>query len=228
MMTVGPVAPISDTGRTRQQIDSTANALAFSLFAVMPDGSCTFIQTNRLITSSFTLRGTTLTTGSGTFHNVVPTSYGLSLNVPVPGETGAALRCEGYRIGFGHDERRVLALANAVFTHPTGPETDEQLRRRVKNCLAFYALYFKAIYANRLNRFKPGAIAMPIRYYSGALRLANYDQSAPWAGLYATANDAKRAHRLFRRAIKSVRNYPERGNILLEYALIFDEMSRSL
>ena len=230
LMDAYPFAPVPDTEAAQQAADSATSALSFSLFAVMPEGTCTLVQRNQILTSPFRLRNEVLTTSSGTYYNVLPTSYGFTMIVPVPVPTQEpadtlALRCGLYRIEFGHDKQRVLALADAVFTHPTGPETDEQLRRRVKHCLAFYALYFKALYTNQFNRFRPNAVGMPVRFYRGALKLANYDPDAPWAGLYANANDAKRAHRLFRKAIKSVRVFPERGSLLLEYSLIFGEMS---
>ena len=212
---------------TEQQVaDSVRGTLEFGLFAFEPDGNCQLILRNGLITSRYCLNGRRLGTSLGTYQPVRQTSYGFTMTVPVQADSGQiGLRCDLHRIEFGHDKQRVLALAKAVFTHPSKPETDEQIRVRVKNCLAFYALYFKAIYANQLNQFKPAAVAMPIRFYNGGLRLANYEDNKPWKALYATEENAKKAHRCFRKAIKSVKYYPEMGHLIIEYSAIFQQMS---
>jgi hypothetical protein len=212
---------------TEQQVaDSVRNALEFGLFAFAPDSSCDLILRNQLIMSRYRLDGRRLGTSLGTYRNVRQTGYGFTMTVPVQVDLGQiGLRCDLHRIEFGHDKQRALALAKVVFAHPTVPETDEQIRMRVKNCLAFYALYFKAIYANQLNQFKPAAVGMPIRFYNGGLRLANFEDNKPWKGLYANEENAKKAHRCFRKAIKSIKYYPERGHLILEYAVIFDQMS---
>ncbi len=227
------VQPLPDTTAlavTEQQVaDSVRGALEFGLFAFAPDSRCDLILRNQLIESRYRLNGRILGTLLGTYRNVQQTSYGFTMMVPVQVDSGQiGLRCDLHRIEFGHDKQRVLALAKVVFTHPSKPETDEQIRVRVKNCLAFYALYFKAIYANQLNQFKPAAVAMPIRFYNGGLRLANFEENRAWKGLYANEENAKKAHRLFRKAIKSVNYYPERGHLILEYAVIFDQMSNFL
>lgn len=212
--------------REQQAADSVRGALEFGLFAFTPDSNCDLIVRNRLLESRYRLDGRMLKTPLGTYRNVRQTGYGFTMTVPVRVGSGQiGLRCDLHRIEFGHDKQRVLALVKAVFTHPLKPETDEQIRVRVKNCLAFYALYFKAIYANQLNQFKPAAVAMPIRFYNGGLRLANYEDNKPWKGLYANEENAKKAHRCFRKAIKSVKYYPEMGHLILEYAVVFDRMS---
>lgn len=216
-------------GSAKQAADSVRSALEFGLFVFAPDSSYDMILRNQLMMSRYRLDDRMLWTSLGTYRNVRQTGYGFTITVPVRVDSGAiGLRCDLHRIEFGHDKQRVLALAKVVFTHPSKPETDEQIRVRVKNCLAFYALYFKAIYANQLNQFKPAAVAMPIRFYNGGLRLANFEENRAWKGLYANEENAKKAHRCFRKAIKSVNYYPERGHLILEYAVIFDQMSNFL
>lgn len=214
------------TKAEQQRADSVRGVLEFGLFAFSPDSSCALVLRNKLIESRYRLRGQLLGTTLGTYSRVQQTGTGFSMTMPVAVDSGMIeVRCRLHWIEFGHDKQRVLALAKAVFTQPTAPETDEQLRLRVKHCLAYYALYFKAIYANQLNQFKPAAVAMPIRFYNGGLRLANYEPDAPWKGIYATEDNAKKAHRLFRKAIKSVKYYPDRDNLINEYAVIFQQMS---
>ncbi|MBO0933126.1 hypothetical protein [Fibrella aquatilis] len=227
---VQPLPAVSQpTEAEKQAVDSVIRTLEFGLFAFAPDGNCQFIGANNLINSSFQLRDSRLLTQIALFDNVQQTGSGFAMTLPIPVDSShGSVRCGLHRIEFGHDKQRVLALAKAVFTHPPAPETDEQVRVRVKNCLAFYALYFKAIYANQLQQFKPAAVGMPIRFYNGGLRLANYEENRPWKGMYANEENAKKAHRAFRKAIKSVRYYPELGNLILEYSVIFDQMSRFL
>ncbi|MBO0939098.1 hypothetical protein J2I47_21265 [Fibrella sp. HMF5335] len=217
---------VSLTQPEQQQADSVIGAMEFSLFAFSPDGTCDLIQRNRLLKSRYSLQEKQLITPRLSYQNVRQTGTGFTMTIPVSVDSGSiGLRCALHKIEFGHDKQRLLALAEAVFSHPSGPETDDQIRVRVKNCLAFYALYFKAIYANQLNRFKPAAVGMPIRFYNGALRLANFEENRPWKGLYANEENAKKAHRCFRKAIKSIRYYPEKGHLILEYAVIFKQMS---
>ena len=214
------------TNAERQAADSVTRALEFSVVAFLPDGTSQFTLPNKLVNSTFQLRDSRLITQLALFDNVIQTGAGFAMTLPIPVDSGSVgVRCNLHWIEFGHDKQRVLALAQAVFTHPSAPETDEQLRVRVKHCLAFYALYFKAIYANQLNQFKPAAVGMPIRFYNGGLRLANYEENRPWKGLYANEENAKKAHRQFRKAIKSVRYYPELGDLILEYSVIFQQMS---
>ncbi len=138
-------------------------------------------------------------------------------------------RLKAYRLNFSVDDLRFSALAKATFKRPVGPETDAQIRSRVKNSLYFYSLFFRTVYTNQFNRFKSAAIRIPIRFARLGIRIVyRFDSTANWTTLYATASDAKKAYDLFRKAQRSAGTYPAGETMIHKFSLALQKMGNAL
>ena len=207
-----------------------AKSLEYSLYTFTPDGQCRYLRGGVLQQGSYVLKGTNLTFGATAFQQLTLTRQSISmLLTQETNDKQIELRCRAYRLGLSIDGLRFSALEAAAFTRPAQPETDVQIRERVKNSLYFYSLFFRTVYTNQFNRFKPAAISMPIRFYNGGVKVPyKFDSTASWTKTYATMRNAERAHEYFRRAAKAVKTYPTGENYIHEYSLVLAKMAATL
>ncbi|MEZ0538693.1 hypothetical protein [Fibrella arboris] len=207
---------------------SYVRSLAYSLYLFAPDGRCHRIRQGTLEQGRYVQ--TALTFGLETYDRIILGKQSLTLVVSRQvGQAKVPLTYKLYRLNLGTDQLRFTALAENVFTHPVRSESDEKLRDRVKNSLYFYSLFFRTIYTNQFNRFKPAAISLPIRYYSGGIRVpVKFDSTASWTALFASVDDARKAHSLYKEAAKKVKRYPAGESMIHEYGLVLADMANAL
>lgn len=117
-----------------------------------------------------------------------------------------------------------------LMNKPSQPESDEQIKTRLRNALKFYSYYFHIINEDlQVNSFKPKRIFLPINYYSGGIGIKPFDANADWVYLFYNNQDAAKAYEHLILALKKVGVFPNRSNrFALEYAEIFNEMSENL
>lgn len=205
-----------------------ANAMEFGILHFLDGSKLRSIRDGQLRDERFAIEGVTMTIGDSTFKNVRATEFGFIMTITKRiNRTPVDFRHRVYRFKLGDNEQRFSQLAQSIFTQKY-PRTEEEIRQRVQQTLAFYALYFQAIHDSKVGHFKPGAVSLPIQYFSHGIGLKTFEFTESWARLYATEEDARKAHRFLSRAISGVDEFPKRDNFVLEYAAIFKEMSENL
>lgn len=228
------ILPVTE-GQVRSRSDDSVlvaytKSLEYSLYSFSPDGTGYRLVNGVLHESRYILAQTELRVAGDVFHQLSLGRQALAMTLRrrVNGRL-VALRCKAYRLNLSTDQLRFTALARAAFTHPVQSETKAQIRERVKNSLYFYSLFFRTIYTNQFNQFKPAAISLPIRYYNGGIRVPTaFDSTASWTSVYATTRDAEIAHEFFRRAANAVKTYPNGENVIHEYSLVLAKMAETL
>lgn len=207
-----------------------ANSLEYTFLSFSPDGSWWQVTNEGLQEGRYVLSTDRLKTETDDFYDVRLGKQLLALSVQRP-LNGQSVECRlrAYRLNFSIDDLRFSALAKATFRHPTRPETDAQIRERVKNSLYFYSLFFRTIYTNQFNRFKPAAIRIPIRFARVGIRIVyRFDPTANWTTLYATTSDAKKAYDLFRKAQRAAGTYPAGETMIHKFSLTLQKMGDAL
>jgi hypothetical protein len=207
-----------------------AKSLEYSFYWFTSDGFGQYLQNSQLQQGPYVLNGNYLTFQGETFREVELRRQSVSMVSSRPvNQIPVDFRFKAYRLNLTVDDLRFSALARAVFTHPQQPESEAQIRQRVKNSLYFYSLFFKAVYKNRFNRFKPAAISLPIRFFRGRIRVPyKFDSIANWTSQYATVADAQKAHALFRKAAKTITRYPVAKTMIHGYSLVLAQMGDAL
>ncbi|NID12415.1 hypothetical protein [Fibrivirga algicola] len=210
--------------------EAYARELAYSFYFFSPDSSYMWLRNGQFTKGKYKLAAGDLILGADDYYVVRSGRQSLSMVTDklINGQV-VKFQQKAYRLNFSVDDMRFTSLAKAVFTNPTRPETDAQIRERVKNSLYFYSLFFKTIYTNQFNRFKPAAISMPIRYFRGGTRvIIKFDSTATWTRLYATTADAQKAHALFKQSEKALKRYPIGNSMIHRYSLTLEQMGNNL
>lgn len=206
------------------------NALEYSFLSFDQEGRWWQVANQELQEGRYMLSADRLTTETSDFYNVRLGKQSLTLSVQrqIEGQV-IVFRLKAYRLNFSVDDLRFSALAKATFRRPTRSETDAQIRERVRNSLYFYSLFFRTVYTNQFNRFKPAAIRIPIRFARAGIRIVyRFDSTANWTTLYATTSDAKKAYVLFRQAQKAAGTYPAGETMIHKFSLTLQKMGNAL
>lgn len=206
------------------------NALEYSFLSFDQEGRWWQVADQGLQEGQYTISANGLKTETSDFYNVRLGKQSLTLFVrqQIDGQV-IEFRLKAYRLNFSVDDLRFSALAKATFRRPTRSETDAQIRERVRNSLYFYSLFFRTIYTNQFNRFKPAAIRIPIRYARVGIRIVyRFDATANWTTLYATTADAKKAYVLFRQAQRAAGTYPAGETMIHKFSLTLHKMGNAL
>ena len=90
-----------------------------------------------------------------------------------------------FRFNLGKDEVIFYDYAAKIFKNVSKSETDSEIKEKVKNSLNFYSIYFQAINNSNLNGFKPTAVLLPIRFYSGGIGITEFDEQQYWKKIYS-------------------------------------------
>ncbi len=207
-----------------------ANSLEYSFLSFSPDGRWWQVTDEGLQEGRYRLSTDRLKTETEAFYDVRLGKQSLTLSVQrqLNGQS-VACRLKAYRLNFSVDDLRFSALAKATFRQPARPETDAQLRERVRNSLYFYSLFFRTIYTNQFNQFKPAAIRIPIRFARLGIRIVyRFDARANWTTVYATTADAKKAYDLFRKAQRAAGTYPAGETMIHKFSLTLQKMGDAL
>jgi hypothetical protein len=215
---------------TLSALDTYADALEYSFLSFNQEGRWWQVANEELQEGQYVFSTNRLKTETDDFYDVRLGKQSLTMSVQrTINGVAVDFRLKAYRLNFSVDNLRFSALAKATFRRPTRSETDAQIRERVKNSLYFYALFFRTIYTNQFNRFKPAAIRIPIRFARLGLRIVyRFDSRANWTTLYAKTADAKKAYDLFRKAQKAAGAYPAGETMIHKFSLALQRMGNAL
>lgn len=217
------------TEAEKAAIQQLAATLGHGLLHFDSTGYCQSIYYGRYTKDRYLLQSTNLTIRDSTFRDLTlkPNGFAMRLGKRVNGKP-VDLEYRAYRLNLGKDADRFLELANAIFRKPAAPQSDEQIRQRVKQTLSFYALFFRAIHDSHIILFKPGIVTLPIKFYYGAIALTPFSATDSWTTLYATPDDAAKAYALLEAAVAQNGRFRHRRSFALGFSTVLDETASHL
>ncbi|CCH00923.1 hypothetical protein FAES_2914 [Fibrella aestuarina BUZ 2] len=210
-------------------IQQLAATLGHGLLHFDSTGFCQSIYYGRYTRDRYLVQGTNLSIRDSTFRDLDlrPNGFSMRLGKRVNGKP-VDLEYRAYRLNLGKDANRFLELANTIFRKPAAPQSDEQIRQRVKHTLTFYALFFRAIHDSHIILFKPGIVNLPINFYYGAIALTPFSATDAWATLYATPDDAAKAYALLEEAVAKNGRFRHRRSFALGFSTVLNETASHL
>lgn len=210
-------------------VEQLAASLGHSLLHFDSTGLCQAIYYGRRTEARYLVQQDDLHIQDSTFHGLklAPNGFSMQLRKRVNGKR-VDLEYRAYRLNLGKDTDRFQSLANTIFTRPTAPQSDEQIRQRVKQTLTFYALFFRAIHDSHIILFKPGIVNLPIKFYYGAMTLTPFSATDAWTTLYSTPDEARKAYALLEGAIAQNGRFRHRQSFALGFATVLHETASHL
>jgi len=107
---------------------------------------------------------------------------------------------------------------------PSGPESEEALRKRLINMLLFYSDYLKLV-SKESSYFLLSRVRLPFHYYQHAIGMRE-EMSAAFVNLFYDEDDAKKAYDLLQATIQLLKGRFQRDeNFVVEYAQFFKRMA---
>jgi hypothetical protein len=121
-------------------------------------------------------------------------------------------------------QKLVSSEANQWRRKPAKPESDAEIRKRLKSVLMYYSIYLKLV-SNESSYFLIPRIHLPFRYYQHAIGMR--EKITPgFINLFYNENDAKKAYEILSQTITRLSNEFEwADNFVVEYSLFFKKMT---
>jgi hypothetical protein len=219
----------------KKVVDITMGEFEFEVFQFLPNGNFVGVKDGLFQESKWSLANNVVQLFDG--NNIKsdrlkftqPIREGIELQTTkLFNDKPVNFNFQMYRFKLGKNEGIFYNYAQKIFKNIAKAKNDEEIKEKVKNSLNYYSIYFQAISDSKLNGFKPLAVLLPMRFYSGGIGLTEFSEQQHWKRIYYDDKDAKKAYKYLEEALSKVSTYPKRENLILEYSAVFKEMAEKL
>lgn len=122
------------------------------------------------------------------------------------------------------------AEANSWRNKPTAPESEEAMKKRLSQMLAYYGIYFKLI-SEASSYFMPKRVMLPITFYQHAIGIKEFDEEHRFNSLFYQAADTRKGYQLLTAVLNSADfDYPDKdkNSYSLEYSYMLTYLSKEI
>jgi hypothetical protein len=109
---------------------------------------------------------------------------------------------------------------------PVRPQTDAELRNKLKQMLKYYSLYYELVSRESIY-FTGSRVMLPFQYYQHGTGLMPYDEKHPFNRLFYNTADARRAYTMLEE-IFDTENFPAGKDYVIEYAVFMKRLAEKL
>jgi hypothetical protein len=110
-----------------------------------------------------------------------------------------------------------------------GDESEEQIRKRVKAMLQYYALYYELV-SNESTYFSQSRVFLPFKYYQHSIGLRNFDEKSNFGRLFTNRKQAEKGYGVLAAAMDKLKNqsFPNGKDFVIEYALYMQKLAGAI
>lgn len=108
-------------------------------------------------------------------------------------------------------------------------ETDEQIRKKVKAMLQYYALYYELV-SNESAYFSQSRVFLPFKYYQHSIGLRPFDENSNFSRLFSNANQAEKGYAILSDAMDKLKKeaFPQGKDFVIEYSMYMKQLAAAI